>query len=325
MTDANTTSIRDELLRRLYVAFFPAQEALSVQDIARERGWEEARVERTLEELSAEGFIRRRPDTGRRYGITPWGALHAERASIAPRDLAVANSRARRLLLDKYAPHSGGRAPRLHYNEILAAVATIGDIAENLVGANHQLLWDAGQINPGSGTGFFVISYEGKGALQEWRERTALLEAFEALPHAPTPQERGRRFQSLCGRLVARSDWQVEESVIAPGEEIDLFLNRQEAFYLVECRWWNEPVGAKEIRDFAGKLGQRLGVPGIFVSMSGYSADAKQLVENVTSGTPMVLVGPQEVRELFEGVLGFDDLLATKRRALISRRRADWR
>jgi hypothetical protein len=198
-------------------------------------------------------------------------------------------------------------------------------VDEAIAAANHQFLWDGGLIDHPGSIGYFLITRTGLAAVRDWRRQGSLRERFDALRDAPSPQARGRQFQGLFGELARNSGWRVDESVLGPGEEIDIVLNREDAFYLLECRWRHEPVGAKDIRDFAGKLRKRSGVQGVFVSMSGYTVDALHEVEAATGETPIVLLGPTEVADLFGGVIGFNDLLVDKKRSLVLRRKAPWR
>ncbi len=43
---------------------------------------------------------------------------------------------------------------------------------------------------------------------------------------------------------------------------------------IIECKNWNKPVSASEIRDFHGKLVKYKSLLGIFVSKNGYTKDA---------------------------------------------------
>jgi hypothetical protein len=169
--------------------------------------------------------------------------------------------------------------------------------------------------------------YEAKGWQGElhYHEAVSAISTETGLPAVLV--EANRQFLVEIGELARTADWRVDESVLAPGEETDLILNRNDSFYMVECRWKKEddPVSAPEIRDFAGKLQKRAGIDGIFVSMSGYTSDATEWVEGITGQTPIVLVGPGDVVDLFTGTLGFNAMLTEKKRALVLQRKAPWR
>jgi len=318
--------IRNEVIRRLYEAYFPGQEPVMVRPILQEQGWDERFFWQTLDEMSIEGIIKCY-SSGPQYIITPIGILHSEQRNLCPGDLAARNKRVRTRVLEKYADayEEKGHHHGSHFHEIVRDVAAETEVDEALVGANHQFLFEAGQLEHPGTLGFFMIAQVGLTAVREWRRRTSLLKDFEKLQESVKPQERGRDFQGLFGELARGVGWSVEESVLGSGEEIDLVLHRENIFYLIECRWKTDPVSTKEIRDFAGKLRKRSAVQGIFVSMSGYTGEAVKEVEGTTGDTPMVLVGPEEICALFDEGLDFNELLAQKKRALVMHRKAAWR
>jgi hypothetical protein len=281
---------------------------------------------RALHELSDEGLIKLL-STGPQYEIEAAGVVRAEEAGLSPTHLTNLNNRVRAQLLGAYARLYDEEGPRTthHYQAIETSAATDTGADTALVDANHQFLFDIGHLTHPSSMGYFAITDAGLDAYGKWRQRTELLETFNALGQSDDPQERGRQFQRLFGQFASAESWSVEESVRNPGEEIDLILYRQDAFYLLECRWTREPVSPKHIRDFAGKLRKRAGVYGLFVSVGGFTNDARGEVETGSSDTPILLVGPQEIRDLFEGSLIFDDLLLEKKRFLVMQRRAGWR
>jgi hypothetical protein len=325
VSDGRQEKVRDVLLRRLYDAFFAGQEDVAVGTIREQHGWDERTFWRVLEDMVAEGLVSP-PDSGPRCEIKPSGVLDAESRKIVPPRLAATNNCVRALILAKYAEtyEAKGREGDRAHGEVLAAVTGETDADAVVVAANHEFLWDAGLLEAGS-LGYFMISQGGLAAVREWRRRSDLGERFDALHESLSPQARGRQFQSLFNQLASDAGWRVDESVLGPGEEIDLVLHRQDAFCLVECRWKNGPVSAMEIRDFEGKLRKRSGVQGVFVSMSGYTADAVTEVVAVAGDTPIVLMGPGEVADLFNGRLTLNELLVEKKRSLVLRRKAAWR
>jgi hypothetical protein len=326
---ADLSQIRDELLRRLYVAYFTTEDALMVREVQQQRGWDEAVFWRALDDISAE-HLATQLDSGPRFEIQPAGILRVERLKLVPSELASANNRVRPLILAKYAEayEAQGWQGEWHHREVISAVATESGQDPVLVYANHEFLFELRELQHPRSLGYFKITKLGLATVREWRRRSQLRTRFEELQNwTASPQERGRQFQKLFGQLASDAGWRVDESVLGPGEEIDLALNRDDAFYLLESRWKKEgePVSAKEIRDFEGKLRKRSGVQGVFVSMSGYTVDATDEVERVTGDTPIILLGPGDVADLFSGALGFNDTLTEKKRSLVLHRKAPWR
>lgn len=316
--------IRDDLLRRLYVARFQAGEDLLVDGaLIHERGWDRAKVQEILLDLSREGLVKLR-DSGPHYRLKPAGASHVEEAGLAPADLVSACNKSRVAILDLYMRQHEGRYGGPHYREAIASVVQSTGLGETLVKMNHERLEGEGMIDEAGSVGYFSIAESGVEALTTWRRKMSIAETFEALASAEDPHVRGRSFQRLFGELAADAGWSILEGVKNTGEEIDLVLSRDGTFHLVECRWKAEPVEGKEMRDFIGKLDKRVGVHGVFASMSGYAKGAVDEAERILDRHPLILCGPVDLREVFAFRASLDDLFATKREAAIVRRKTPW-
>lgn len=112
-------------------------------------------------------------------------------------------------------------------------------------------------------------------------------------------------FSSVDGLKV------MERRVNTGDEELDLVLKNNLAkpfwtafgspFVFVECKNWSAKVGAKEIRDFEGKLLNHGNVTkiGIFVSYNGFTAEAATHISRMSRGTQhMVFVSGKDLRKL---------------------------
>jgi hypothetical protein len=318
------SAVKDELQRRLYEAFFAGQDRLLVREIQREYGWDDRVFWRALEDLSAE-HLANGLDSGPNYEITPEGIVAWEARGLAPPALRDSSNKARVAILQKYAAayEEKGREGDLHGGQVVKEVVADAGLDETLVMANHDFLYNSGNLEHPGSMGFFRIAEVAVEPLRDWSRRTARKERFDALAALDQPAERGRQFEELFAEVAEAAGWTVDPNVRGPGEEIDLVLSRDVTFHLLECRWWSDSVGTKEIRDFAGKLRKRAATVGIVVSMSGFTTDATAEVEGTTGETPIVLFGPQDVTDLFEGRKQLDEMLAEKRRSLIHRR-ARW-
>jgi hypothetical protein len=198
-------------------------------------------------------------------------------------------------------------------------------IDQALVEADHEFLFEAGYLSHPGSMGFFVITDHALQAVREWRDHTTLERAFEALRGAAPESRRGRNFQALVGRFARGEGWNVDESEGGPGEELDLVLSNGDLYYVLECRWKAEPVEAKEIRDFQGKLRKRSGVLGLVMSMSGFTAGAKTEAVSGAGEVATLFVGPGEIADLFARRVDFANLLSEKRKKLVLRREISWR
>ena len=233
-----SSDIRQAVLRSLYEAHFPRQAACPMRPLLERHGWSAMLFWRTLDEMQDERLISCFSSVAQ-YIIQPRGVLYVEQAALAPIELVALNNEVRTAIMCQYADayEATGRHEGPHVSAVLARVLETPGGDQNVAHANLQFLYESGQLEHPGALGYFVISAAGLRATQDWRERSRLLQAFEALANSDNPQQHGRDFQNLFGRLAARSDWTVDESVLGPGEEIDLVLQKDERFYLVECRW----------------------------------------------------------------------------------------
>lgn len=315
-----------ELLRTLYEDLFAGQgTTLMDEGFYSAREWPFREFRAALDSLSNRGLAEEKT-TGPCYAITPPGVLHAERERIVPEERTQANGRVRTEILKGYPlPDSAGGTPDdRHYAEVFAAVAAATGAPYAQVEANHEFLVAAGCIDHPGSMGFFCLTDKGILVLEDWRQRQVHEDTFRDLQSSTDPHRRGREFQTAFGALAEAAGWRVAEGVTAPGEEIDLFLAKADAFCSVECRWKNKPVEAKEARDFIGKLRKRAGVFGLLVSMSGFTDGVEGEVVHDSGSTPTVLFGPEDVERLFTGKVPFDELLNERKHAMLAQRRAIW-
>lgn len=90
-----------------------------------------------------------------------------------------------------------------------------------------------------------------------------------------TPQVRGQRFERWLNRLLSQALLDPRTAYKPKGEEIDGSFVHHGKVFLIEAKWWADPMPASAIYQFKGKVdGKLLGTIGVFVSMSGYSDDA---------------------------------------------------
>ncbi|MDT0309682.1 restriction endonuclease [Streptomyces sp. DSM 44917] len=90
-----------------------------------------------------------------------------------------------------------------------------------------------------------------------------------------SPQARGRHFEKWLQTLLSQENLSPKTSYRPDGEEVDGSFIRCGRVYLIEAKWWKDPVPASAIYQFKGKVDGKLsGTVGLFISMSGYSDDA---------------------------------------------------
>ncbi|MBD8165420.1 restriction endonuclease [Erwinia persicina] len=99
---------------------------------------------------------------------------------------------------------------------------------------------------------------------------TAELDAMKSLP----PQQRGYRFESWLKELFATFRLKPRDAFRIVGEQIDGSFKMEGDFYLLEAKWQQLPTGARDLRDFEGKIQEKPNwTRGVFISWMGFSED----------------------------------------------------
>lgn len=109
---------------------------------------------------------------------------------------------------------------------------------------------------------------------------TELRQALEAV-RLLDPRPRGRGFEKFLSKMFSHDNIRHRLSYRPDGEEIDGALWWSQRTFLLEAKWWSDPLPASSIYAFKGKVdGKFAETLGIFVSMSGYSKDCAEAVSH---------------------------------------------
>lgn len=132
--------------------------------------------------------------------------------------------------------------------------------------------------------------------------------------------ERGRLFEKLTELVFTANRYfdLVDKRVSTGDEEIDLVVKNnvdspfwnalQSPLFFIECKNWSTSVGAKELRDFEGKLRNhaRLVKVGFFVSMNGFTREvANELKRGSREEQHVVLIERADLTEYVASPLEF--------------------
>ncbi|WP_051265226.1 restriction endonuclease [Nakamurella lactea] len=153
-------------------------------------------------------------------------------------------------------------------------------------------------------------------AAQSWA-RTQDLETLKAdfyrLSEMTDPQLRGLALEPFLNRLFALFDLDPRASFALKGEQIDGAFTFDTDDYLLEARWLSEKVDPKQVRDFAGKVAEKMHrTGGLMIGINGFSAEAVNLLRR--NGSRVLLADGADLVAVLEGALGLDELLLRKRR-----------
>ena len=148
-------------------------------------------------------------------------------------------------------------------------------------------------------------------AVQEELEK--LKAEFYVLVGSDNPQQRGFSLEKVLKGLFNLFDLDPKASFRISGEQIDGAFSFEGTDYLLEAKWQQEPVAAKDLDGMAGKLSRKLeNTLGLFLSVNGYSEDA---VKVHSSGRRLViLMDGSDLMAVLEGRIDLVQLLLRKRR-----------
>ena len=130
---------------------------------------------------------------------------------------------------------------------------------------------------------------------------------FNRLFSIENAQERGRLLEGVLNRLFRESGILVRDAfsrVSEPGhgvgEQIDGVVEIAGEIYLVEMKWLKDPVGVSEVSQHLVRVFNRSASRGIFISYSGYTAQAIDVCKESLSKAVVVLGTLQEFVILLE-------------------------
>ena len=144
-------------------------------------------------------------------------------------------------------------------------------------------------------------------------ELNVLKDEFFELISSDNPQKRGFSLEKVLKGLFGLFDLDPKSSFRITGEQIDGAFSFDGTDYLLEAKWQQEPVAAKDLDGMAGKLSRKLeNTLGLFLSIEGYSEDA---VKTHSSGRRLILLmDGSDLMAVLESRIDLAQLLLRKRR-----------
>lgn len=147
--------------------------------------------------------------------------------------------------------------------------------------------------------------------------------ALFAIPDSQS-QRRGKLLEKMLNRLFNAHDILVREAFELIGQEhegiveqIDGVIEVDGYIYLVEMKWWKEPLGTAEISPHLVKVFSRGHAGGIFISNSGYTQPAITTCKEALSQKIFVLCELEEIVKLLDRQSSLQELIKTKIRAAV--------
>lgn len=319
MTDSEAEQrMEARILQQLYEPFFTSFDAVDLRSLPEQEGWDRVTFDNLLERMLNARRIRHHA-SGYRYMLLGRGAIYAEESGIVPAEHARTNQNVRTGILLALAEvyEKKGR----HYSKFKHELESELGIDSNSATANLRVLVDLEYASP-TGNAGYKIEDPGIAAVNKYRKTKGIADEFESVS-AMAPQPRGRALQKLIARLIKQQGWETDEGVRTSHEEMDVIAWREREYYLLECKWEKDPIEAPVVRELFGKLGNRIGVNGIMMSMSGFTKGAAEQASDFAGQRMILLFGEDAIKRMVYGAEPFTDLLDAKYRQLTTKRRID--
>lgn len=149
---------------------------------------------------------------------------------------------------------------------------------------------------------------------------------LSSLSKDENPQKRGKALEKVLNELFACYEILVREAFTVSGdhaegiiEQIDGLIEFENDYYLVEMKWWKNPIGKKEVAEHVVRIQERGGqVKGLFISYSNYTEPSIVMCNNALNyGVVVVLAKLEEIFRLLEAGADLKIWLKTKVRAAL--------
>lgn len=139
--------------------------------------------------------------------------------------------------------------------------------------------------------------------------------------------KRGKQLEGVLNRLfqasgiLVREAFTVQSSSGGVVDQIDGAVDLDGRLYLVEMKWWKDPLSGSDISPHLVDVYGRADAGGIFISTSGYHESAVEQATTALAQKTVVLVELEEIVRLLSDESPLDELLRAKiREATLTRR-----
>ena len=145
------------------------------------------------------------------------------------------------------------------------------------------------------------------------RRLTDLLQDFLEMYKETNPHARGHALEGFLRELFELWDLNPRAAFNVEHEQIDGAFTLRTDDYLLEAKWWAQPIGPSELNNFKAKVdGKARNTLGLLVAINGFTEGAITL--HSRAQTPLVLMDGQDLMPILEGRLDLEEVLNAKRR-----------
>ena len=289
---------------------------------AEQEGFDYHQVWQQCEHLCTEEMVTKNRADISRYGITPLGILYAEQHGYLAKELIQHNREVRMRILEIFLQRYEEYGSAVIDPQVFTSIEHVGrdDFYRNI-----GVLVEQGYVYYSYNVIMrYGVTSEGRRIARASRiKRNCLLE-FERLTVADgiSPQKRGIELERIVGKAIEAEGWTCEPDIHGEGEQHDLLVYRGREYYIVECKWHKNKVETRYIREFYARITERVGVHGIFVSMSDYAENAIKNAEYRFDSRMVILFNPLDIESIMRRQTTFSELLDSKIKEIVSKRKS---
>jgi hypothetical protein len=150
-------------------------------------------------------------------------------------------------------------------------------------------------------------------------ELAAIRKDLSALFGENNNQKRGKALEGVLNRLFEAGGILIREAFTLKGlhgegiiEQIDGVIEIEGNLYIVEMKWWQEPLGVNEVSQHLVRIFNRGQTGGIIISASGYTGPAITVCRDALHSKVVVLCKLEEIVLLLEKEMELRAFLKSK-------------
>lgn len=139
-----------------------------------------------------------------------------------------------------------------------------------------------------------------------------LRERFFAMHSATDPHKRGTSLEQFINELFGLYDLEPRASYSLDCEQIDGAFTFNTHDYILEAKWWKEPVGRPLLDIFKTNIERKAkNTLGLYVSVNGFTGDA---ISVYGYGTPFITMEGMDFMAVLDRRIRLDELIQHKKR-----------
>jgi Restriction endonuclease len=132
--------------------------------------------------------------------------------------------------------------------------------------------------------------------------------------HASTgdPQARGRALEGFINKLFRLFDLEPRAAYSLEHEQIDGAFSFETDDYVLEAKWWKDPMEREQLDVFATKVRRKgRNALGLYVSINGFTKGA---LDVYSDSTPFVTMDGGDIMAVLDERIRLDEMLRRKKR-----------